>query len=457
MIPVLAILATVATFAVLIFKPAIGILAAFLCKPFVDAGYSVHVGFGFQITEIVGVGVPVLLLFHMVFSRQGRPDKMTLIWVWAIFLFVNLIGFSVFVAKGRYLFTINQFFRVINGFVGFYMLQTYITDRQQFRRLLIVLLIAGLFPMLMGLYQAATGHIWHLRTGTMGLVRNVGLYHNATSFRYFAYMTITALLLYWSYFSKRDLWHTILFAGYGLICAVVLFKIYSKAAVVTMALWVIIWSIMNRRFGFLGLCVLAVLIANLMTGNLVFEQIGTVFMKEAAVAERQMETELMFSGRFFGWKAALAEYGKADIFNQLFGMGLGSGATHNDYLRALLATGIIGLLAYILLLGTVGFYLARNMIRSTTPLNIMAFMIFVGYLVDTVGLNPSLYTGYQWYAWGFMGLALHGMPELDNEVKSSRRTSKTSSFGHLNYRRKDRRAKVAWRHRERPVFPFNAS
>jgi hypothetical protein len=457
MIPVLAILATVATFSVLIFKPAIGVLVAFLCKPFVDAGYSLHVGFGFQITEIVGVGVPVLLLFHMVFSTAGRPQRMTLIWVWAIFLFVNLVGFSVFVAKGRYLFTINQFFRIINGFVGFYMLQTYITDRQQFRRFLIVLLIAGLFPMLMGVYQAATGHIWHFRTGTMGLVRNVGLYHNATSFRYFAYMTITAILLYWSYFGKRDVFQRILFLGYGAACAVVLFKVYSKAAVATMALWVIIWSIMNRRFGFLGLCVLAVLVANTITGNLVFEQIGTVFMKEAAVAEGQMETELMFSGRFFGWKAALAEYSKADIFNQLFGMGLGGGGTHNDYLRALLATGIVGLLAYLLLLGTVGFYLSRNMFFNRSPLNIMAFMIFVGYLVDTVGLNPSLYTGYQWYAWGFMGLALHGVPELDREIPSAVYTSKTPSFGYLNYRRKDRKAKVAGRHGKRAVSPSNAS
>jgi len=340
---------------------------------------------------------------------------MTLFWIWVLYLFINILGFSVFLSEGRYLFTVKLFFRIVNGFVGFYMFQAYAADRESFRRLLIAFLIAGLFPMLMGMYQAATGHIWHMRTGTFGLVRNVGLYHNATSFRYFAYMTITALFLYWSYFSTRSVFQRILHLSYAAVCVVVLFNVYSKAAVATMALWLLIWGIVNRKVGFLFLCLVALLAANVVTGNLIFDQIAQVFLKETAVMEGTMDSELMLGGRFFGWKAALAAFGEAPLFNQLIGMGVGGGATHNDYLRALLASGVVGLLVYLLLLGSVGFFVTRNLIFARNPLNVMAFMIFTAYLIDTIGLNPGLYTGYQWYAWGFMGLAIHGVAGLDEE------------------------------------------
>ena len=47
--------------------------------------------------------------------------------------------------------------------------------------------------------------------------------------------------------------------------------------------------------------------------------------------------------------------------------------------------------------------------RGPSPLNVMAIMIFVMWLVDTVGLHPSLYPSYQWYVWGFIGLSLRGL------------------------------------------------
>jgi len=39
-------------------------------------------------------------------------------------------------------------------------------------------------------------------------------------------------------------------------------------------------------------------------------------------------------------------------------------------------------------------------------------MIFIMWLVDTLGLAPGLYPAYQWYVWGFIGLALRGVEGL---------------------------------------------
>ena len=49
-----------------------------------------------------------------------------------------------------------------------------------------------------------------------------------------------------------------------------------------------------------------------------------------------------------------------------------------------------------------------NYLRDNSPLNVMALMIFAMWIIDTIGLHPSLYPGYQWYVWGIIGLAIRG-------------------------------------------------
>ena len=48
-------------------------------------------------------------------------------------------------------------FRHIAGFVGFYMLQAFFTEKKDFKRLLLTLIASGLFPVIVILYQIATG------------------------------------------------------------------------------------------------------------------------------------------------------------------------------------------------------------------------------------------------------------------------------------------------------------
>ncbi len=414
--------------AMLLFKPSLGVLVTVLFKPIVDTGFKYNIVLGFSITEIIGVGVPTLLITHMLVSSEGRPQKMTLLWVWSIYIFANFLAFAVTLSHGKFQYTLNLFFRILNGFVGFYMFQTYCAERERFRKLLIAFLLAGIFPMLMGLYQAATGEIWHMRTGTLGVVRNVGLYHNATSFRYFSYMTLTALILYWSYFSKKTMFQAILFLAYGAICGVVIFKIYSKAALLTLVLWLVIWSVANKKYSLLVYFFLAVMGLNVVTGNLIFEQIGNVFFKETAVFDGQMHSDRLLSGRIISWKTYLDKFFGASLFNQLFGMGASWGGGHNDYLRALISSGIIGLMAYLLLLGSTGLMVTLKMLQNRSPLTIVAFMIYTGYVIDTIGLAPGLYTGYQWYAWGFMGLAIHGVSGLDEDVSHD---IGSGDYGHI--------------------------
>ena len=59
--------------------------------------------------------------------------------------------------------------------------------------------------------------------------------------------------------------------------------------------------------------------------------------------------------------------------------------------------------------------------RRRTPLTLVALVIYVGWMVETIGFTPAVYTGFQWYTWGFIGLALVGVRGLDESSISVQR------------------------------------
>jgi hypothetical protein len=42
---------------------------------------------------------------------------------------------------------------------------------------------------------------------------------------------------------------------------------------------------------------------------------------------------------------------------------------------------------------------------------VAALMVYTMYLIDTIGLVPSVYPGYQWFVWGIIGLSLRRAAE----------------------------------------------
>ncbi len=114
------------------------------------------------------------------------------------------------------------------------------------------------------------------------------------------------------------------------------------------------------------------------------------------------------AGRWFGWEALLQNYADRPLVFQILGNG-NPGNAHNDFLVRLFSGGVVGLFIYVVLLGSIGVRILKNFRRRPSPLNVMAIMIFAMWLVDTLGLSPSLYPAYQWYVWGFIGLSLRGL------------------------------------------------
>ena len=110
------------------------------------------------------------------------------------------------------------------------------------------------------------------------------------------------------------------------------------------------------------------------------------------------------------------------MFEQMFGAWTAFGS-HNDFLQKLFYGGYVGLIIYIALLWSIGFKVLKLNLREKSPINLVAAMIFSGWMIDTIGVVPSLYPGYQWYAWGVIGLAIKGLDFAAEDRETARRTA----------------------------------
>ena len=144
------------------------------------------------------------------------------------------------------------------------------------------------------------------------------------------------------------------------------------------------------------------------------EDIMEVYSKEVGALTGEERIERAFQGRVGGWLAAWHNWQKKPLSLQLFGTGTTALGAHNDFLRVLLSTGIVGLLFYLLILGWALVIAAGNCLRRASPLNIMALMLLLMWLIDAMGLVPGGYPGYQILVWGFVGLAFRGVEGLEH-------------------------------------------
>jgi hypothetical protein len=410
-----------------------GILATLLLHPVAASGwYANYFLGGIKMNPLVLMGLIVpMFIFLRAFTRGPSFAKMPLAGIWTVYLCYNLFAGTFHAIDEGPAKSMDLIFRHIAGFVGFYMIQAFFTEKKDFKRLLLTLVASGLFPVLVILYQIATGSgtLREMSEGgdlrlddAYGLTRYSGFYHDIVSVRGYVFQCLAGIILYWAYFIRpnRDVIWKVMLGGLSVACVFVLYKMYSKAAIGTMILWFGIWCVGYRKIGLaIVLCLLVVGI-NALHSDLIFSETGQLFqveLSEATEGSANVDSRRLLSGRVGVWQHALAQFGEATAIEQMFGFRSAGGA-HNDYLQKLFYGGFVGLTIYLLLLWMIGVRVLKLYMQPTTPINLMAAMIFGGWLIDTIGVVPSLYPGYQWYAWGMIGLAIKGL-EFEPEAGSA--------------------------------------
>lgn len=391
----------------LIVWPVAGIALLFISRPLIDTTFGQPVLYSFHLTEIVSVAVPIVVGIRLLMAGSKESlSRMPLKRIWIIYV-AYIAMFSLVIAFNKdFLQGADVFFRYVNGFIGFYMLQAFVHDDRgkQFRVLLLAMMTAGLFPMGIGLYQLLTGKVW-ITAQVEGINRYVGLYHDAYTVRYYAFQTIMALLLYGSLFSRNVVARLGLLV-YGVVSTAVMIGAYSKSGIVTLAMWGATWTLLRKKMTTFIVLVACVGVVGVYYSSDIADNIAQLFHKEIGAFEGKVHLEQTFQGRWYSWEKMLGQWKKFDSLKQTFGSGEVAIGAHNDFLQILFHGGMVGLLLYLVLLSSIGLAIIGNLRRKSDPMGVAALMLLLMWLVDSIGLVPSAYPGYQWFVWGLIGLSL---------------------------------------------------
>jgi hypothetical protein len=413
-------LLAVLTLIALIARPALGVALLFLTRPIIDATWSMPMIFGFNPSQLMGVLVPSIVIAHIIVRASGteRFRHMPLKLPWLLFSgYVLVFAASMSFVEG-WLDGVEVMFRHLNGIVGFYMIQAFYSRTEDVRRLMLVIAAAGVFPIAVGIYQQLTGVQWE-QAQAEGLTRLIGLYHDAFTVRYIMLQTLLALLVWGALHPRLDPLRFSAAVGYAAAALAVLFKAYSKSGVVTLALWAVTWAALRRRAWLFGIGASIGAVAVALVAQDFAAQISQLFIKELTAIAGAGDPMRTFAGRWFSWREMWGAWLAMGPLAQVFGSGHKATGAHNDYLLMLFHGGIVGLALYLALLAAALRRVIANLRRRPRPLDVAAFMVLCLWFVDSIGLVPSAYPGYQWFVWGFIGLALRMRERALPDVETS--------------------------------------
>lgn len=291
----------------------------------------------------------------------------------------------------------------INIFLAFLILPLLITSKKRFNQLLFAMMIAGIFPITVSIFQFSTGIIFQERQ-TVGLTRYVGFYHDAFPVRFYGLMTLLAVFMY-GYTNKIKKVITKLVLV--MLTTGALFSIYlvfSKAATAILGLWIILILLTSRsKFKVLFSVIIGVAVVTLLFGDIVSSNIEQLFSKEVGYQSGEIkDARYTLAGRGYIWEDFWKFWStEQTLFFQWFGDGI-SRPAHNEFLRVLMASGILGLLLLIFFIVRI----TQQFLKMNKRLRTFGLMLFGMYLVDSIGLAPGVYYYYNILLWGIFGLLL---------------------------------------------------
>lgn len=420
--------------ALLLTKPLWGVITVFIARPFVDTTWATPVLLDLKLTELISTLVPMIIFLRMIMeSSERRPFKdMPLKWIWIVWSADVLFFSTNIMFQEGWLQGLQVLMRHLNGITGFYMVQAYCRSEEDIRRVGWGLAIAGLFPMATGLYEGVTGVHWTVTLAEDNVVRNIGFYHDAITIRYFALQTLMGLLLIVSIGKKRP--SIVVLAGcavYALVAAYVVKGAYSKSGLATLGAWLLLWPIMRKSAKGLLALAATVTVVTLYYSKQLMDSAGFVFKREIGAVQGTAGVEHAFGGRWGIWSDLLSEWQALGPAAKTFGAGHLATFAHNDYIQIMFHGGLVGLTIYICLLLSVGVAIARMTLRKRDAWAMMALFAFIMWMVDTMGLVPSAYSGYQWFVWGMIGYALRHRQDEKFHVESVRQTVAHRRFDNL--------------------------
>lgn len=376
-----------------------GIFFAFLIlvatKSIMDAFWNIRLG-PLSFSSFGGILIPFLfypiLLKKKYFPKSWRMNATFLILalsaglIWA--LSVNLVS------------TLEIVLINLNIYMGFFLIPTLVTDRKKLKQLLTAIIIGGLFPILVSLFQFQTGVVFYARE-TVGITRYVGFYHDAFPVRFYGLMTILAVLMYIQLFKPKGKMQYLLY-GIGFSALFSVYLVFSKAGVGIIGLWIALILLFSKSKVKQGFAIfIALAFMYMIFGDVVYENIEQLFSKETGYQTGEVtDARYTLAGRGYVWEDYWNYWtNDQNVFFQVLGDGINRPA-HNEFLRILLLSGIVGVVIFVLFI----IRIFVQIFKSNSRYTLFCLMLLVMFIVDCIGLMPGNYYFYNILVWGLIGL-----------------------------------------------------
>lgn len=356
-------------------------------------------------------GIFILLMFIPILRHKKMLSKS-----WnstANYYLLALITSILLCVFTKPFFAIEIFILAVTAYLGFFIIPVLVNDREKLSKILIAFMISGIFPAIITIYQYTTGAIFgeaEIRK-TVGLLRSVGLYHDAFPTRFYGLITVFSILMFTNLFYFKKRLHNLLMYGLAFLALLSVYLVFSKAGITILLVWSIIILIYSKN-KIKNTLILLILfsVLSLALGDVFIGNIEQLFSKETGYNDiRGKDIRYTLAGRGFIWTDAWDQWLNRSFIFQFLGDGI-SRNVHNEFFRIFLMNGFFGFLFLLNFL----FKIISQALQVNNKLKMFGLMLLSMYLIDSIGLTPGIYYYYNIFVWGILGVIIMS-PNLFNK------------------------------------------
>jgi O-antigen ligase len=353
----------------------------------------------------VGVLTPVLAINAFVrfkFPRLGKVDKAFLYWSVVVLLSCLLLLFY----DPLSLLSIEFVLKLSLPVYLYFFLRLLIRDLRDLHGVLTAFLYGGIFVALLLIYETVVNPI--AIEQSRGLERIQASFGDVVS--YGMYIIFALAIATYFYFSRQHVvsstkrWTLVgVVAGLGVLG---LINIYHTATYTIFFLIIALFVAFNLRSknstAALGLIVIMGLGLSFWGSEVIEERITPLVETDLQVYSGAQDTDKLLHGRVGRWRKMLQQFSSEAVPVQFFGyslkfeyvfqyIGIGS---HNDFIRMLFATGIIGLIFYLRLLWRI--WSRRKDLGLAQQY--LLYAVLLALVFYSISVTPTFYAPFMYFA-----------------------------------------------------------
>lgn len=391
-----------------------------LVRPLIDMSYFMKdVSPLLSPLYIVAILTPLAVVasvWSRSFPKRMRSVPDALMAGWALLVVFNALAGLAF---GVTIQSIEMLLRLTLPIFLYYYLRGFVQSKHDLIGLLSTFLFSTVVVFGQLLYEQLVSPIRNV-VETRGFERVEGLFADVNSYAFY----MAGALLVSAFFFLDDEGRVSLrrralkFTAVAILSLVALINMHHAASWAVFAAVIVLLVLHSagrgRASALLVLTALAVP-GYLVLGDEIAERVNSMYERELAVLEGERELQFAFHGRMSRWQRHIDEWDQMPLVAKAFGIALHTeptpgkvgGGIHNDYLRALFATGWVGLLLYL------GFYVVTLLRTFGQPASdrflvrgVTAIVLLYSVTASPMMSVPLLYFGMTVLAYGALPRAV---------------------------------------------------